>query len=694
MWNRQGLVLRGARLLLDRFGPLVCNERSLRRHYQKLSGRRKRRTQHIPWSSASSFAYRQFISSTTATPTKDHDDTAATSLFSDLENMDRRIQKALAHRGFTRRTEIQKATWDPIVHQQLNVIALARTGTGKTLAFATAALQRILDASSSSTTDSNTSVRVLILAPTRELTQQIHAEIQSLLSTRYFQNDDEDSSSLTNHDEDGSPIIISSYAMYGGTPKYKDMTAFRDAVPHILVSSPGRLLDHLQGESMVDKKDNKNNPQPFSSCFDDLDMIVLDEFDMLLDLGFRPAIQRILALLPAAQKQPRQMLVFSATMPPKAHAMVKSLIAQNTTYDEDDKDKNNEPVLIDCVSSSQSENDDQSTSSSTPTQIEQSLVILPEDKAIWGTIHLLLRLMKQENSSITSHKKILVFFSTKAQVTLFARLFNHHLGIRVWELHADIPAARRAMVSDLFRMSSQRQAAVLFSSDVSSRGMDYPGITHVVQVGVPSDRSVYIHRLGRTGRNRESGQSILILTEPESIFVEHELQEFIPSLQRNDSLEVIANTLPLDPFVDEVRRSIRASLRDQDDRALTESVVALYTSLVGYYIQFFRRMKVPHAEQDALDYVSSLLVQLGHAHLPAVSLADARSWGLVVGNKKKRSGDTTHQASSLSGDASVRIPYENVNIRETWSRGRSFQVGAHHNHNDDADPDDPRPEET
>ena len=300
------------------------------------------------------------------------------------------------------------------------------------------------------TEQKNNKVEILIVSPTRELAQQIGQEAQLL--TKGF--------AASSHSHERS---ISSAAFFGGRPRALDVRAMEEAfIPNILVVTPGRLLDHLNSTLV--------NNVPFRDLVQHVQVLVLDEMDSLLDLGFRDAMQEILCHLP----QQRQTLLFSATMPPQVRDLIEICVAPNR-------------ILVDCIQ-------DEDPMTHINERIDQTHVVLPLDKSVWGTVQIILELMKESNH------KLLVFFPTTAQVCFFAKLFNLGLGRPVLEIHSRLAQNRRTQTSDSFRHSRRRRGVVMFTSDVSARGIDYPDVTHVIQVGMAPKRESYIHRLGRTGK--------------------------------------------------------------------------------------------------------------------------------------------------------------------------------------------------
>jgi len=193
-------------------------------------------------------------------------------------------------------------------------------------------------------------------------------------------------------------------------------------------------------------------------------------------MGFREDVRQLLTYLPP--KHSRQTLLFSATVPPSVQEMIDECVKS-------------ERVLVDCI-----QEDDPNTH--VVNTVEQSHAIIPKDKLVWGIASTILDIMDNNE-----RHKILVFFPTTSQVSYFSALFNKGLGRRVLEIHSRKNQDVRSNTSDRFR---QAQQAVMFTSDVSARGVDYPDVTHVIQIGTARDRETYIHRLGRTGRAGKAGK--------------------------------------------------------------------------------------------------------------------------------------------------------------------------------------------
>lgn len=295
-------------------------------------------------------------------------------------------------------------------------------------------------------------ISVLILCPTRELASQIAAAANALL--KY-------------HDGIGVQTLV------GGT-RFKDDQKRLESVPsQIIVATPGRLLDHVENRSGL------------SVRLMGLTMLILDEADLLLDLGFRKDIEKIVDCLPRR----RQSLMFSATIPREVRRISQLVLKREHVFVD--------TVGLGCVE--------------TPTQVRQSCLIAPHESHFQIVCHLL-----KEHISCTPEYKVIVFCTTGMVTSLFYVLFRE-MKMNVREMHARKPQLYRTRISDEFKQSKR---LILVTSDVSSRGMNYPDVTLVIQVGIPFDREQYIHRIGRTGREGKEGQGILLIAPWEEYFLD------------------------------------------------------------------------------------------------------------------------------------------------------------------------------
>ena len=338
---------------------------------------------------------------------------------------------------FTHATAVQDQTL-PHITRGVDVLARAKTGSGKTVGFTLPSIELLMK-----NEVRKGDVSVLIVSPTRELASQIHVEANQLLTFHEY----------------GAQVV------FGGTNIGTDKKRLRENRCDFLVATPGRLIDHLENEGLRERMSN-------------LRVLVLDEADQLLEMGFRPSIEKILSYLP----RNRQTLLFSATVPDAVKQIAANAMSDNHVY-------------IDCVG-------DEATA--TNLQVAQWLTVADTK----DHLPLLLQVIEAHAREVPNHK-IMCFFPTARATGLASEVFEA-MGIKVFEIHSRKSQAARTKAADQFRAS---KSAVMMSSDVTARGMDFPDVTFVIQIGLPSSREQYVHRLGRTGRAGKSGEGLLILAD-------------------------------------------------------------------------------------------------------------------------------------------------------------------------------------
>ena len=334
----------------------------------------------------------------------------------------------------------------------VDMLAKAKTGTGKTLAFLVPAVERLRLLGQNRRTDS---VGALIISPTRELATQIAEEAKMLL--HFLPN-------------------FQIQVVFGGTNIRADLSKLKRRAPELLVATPGRLNDLLENHGL-------------QSQMKALSVMVFDEADQLLEMGFRPAITQMLNMLPP--KQTRQTLLFSATMPADIMGIARFALRESFEH-------------IDCVGEDQS----------THQHVAQTVLVHPLETQIVELAFVLKEAMAIDPNDF----KVICFFTTARLTQFFAELFNLMPGFqsKVLEIHSRKSQSTRTKVSDKFRSGNRM---ILMTSDVSARGMDYPDVTRIVQVGMPSDKSQYVHRLGRTARAGKTGDGVLLLADFEKFFL-------------------------------------------------------------------------------------------------------------------------------------------------------------------------------
>ncbi|KAK1376632.1 DEAD-box ATP-dependent RNA helicase 31-like [Heracleum sosnowskyi] len=357
--------------------------------------------------------------------------------------------KAIKDAGYEKMTVVQAATL-PVILKGKDVLAKARTGTGKTVAFLLPSIELVTKSPPVDRDQKRPPIIVLVICPTRELASQAAAEANKLL--KY-------------HPSIGVQVVI------GGTRLGLEQKRMQTNPCQILVATPGRLKDHIE------------NTPGFATRLMGVKALVLDEADHLLDMGFRKDIERIIAAVP---KQ-RQTLLFSATVPQEVRQICHVALKRDHEY-------------IDTVQGSEE----------THAQVTQTHLVATMDQHF----PLLYALLKEHIADDVDYK-VLVFCTTAMFTRLVADLLGE-LKLNVREIHSRKPQSYRTRVSDEFRKS---KGLILVTSDVSARGVDYPDVTLVIQVGIPADKEQYIHRLGRTGRKGKEGLGILLLAPWEEYFL-------------------------------------------------------------------------------------------------------------------------------------------------------------------------------
>jgi ATP-dependent RNA helicase RhlE len=360
-------------------------------------------------------------------------DRALMSDYSDFDHfgLDLRLIEAVRAMGYDRPTPIQSKAI-PLVMKGRDVMGAAQTGTGKTAGFALPILHRLLPGANTSMSPARHPVRSLILTPTRELADQVGDNVRQYAAK--------------------TPLRTA--IVFGGMDMDPQTQALRTGV-EVLVATPGRLLDHIQQRN---------------TSLGQVEVVVLDEADRMLDMGFLPDISRILNLLP----RERQSLMFSATF----SAEIKKLAA-NFLRD---------PVLVEV-----------SQRNSPADNVRQELMHVHESEKHAALLTLL------ADPELT---QVLVFVNAKIGARRLARQLQRE-GVNADEIHGDKTQDERMKALDAFKNGTVR---VLVATDVAARGLDISELPAVVNYDVPFAPEDYIHRIGRTGRAGAQGRAITIAT--------------------------------------------------------------------------------------------------------------------------------------------------------------------------------------
>jgi ATP-dependent RNA helicase RhlE len=327
--------------------------------------------------------------------------------------------------GFEETTPIQTQAIPPAL-QMRDIVGCAQTGTGKTLAFLLPALDHLLRAPAKMRNP-----RVVILEPTRELAIQVAGETRKLAAR----------------------TSLRSVPVYGGAGMRKQTDRLRRGVD-VVVATPGRLMDHMRRKTVA---------------LGDVQILVLDEADRMLDMGFLPDIQYIISRMP----RQRQTMLFSATMPPAISALARRF--------------QHDPLTIEI------------DLARPPEAIHQALYAVPKHLKTQLLVAILER-MKVES--------MLVFTRTKQEADVVARKLRE-ARIATASIHGDFGQRDRIAALEGFRSGKHR---VLVATNVAARGLDVEGISHVLNYDVPEHPEDYVHRIGRTARAQAEGSAISLVT--------------------------------------------------------------------------------------------------------------------------------------------------------------------------------------
>src|SRR2546430_2703217 len=345
------------------------------------------------------------------------------------------VLDAVRDAGYTHPTPIQQQAI-PLALAGRDLIGLAQTGTGKTAGFTLPIVHNLISAPLiADNGETAHRVRVLILTPTRELAAQVEASFR-----KYGKH---------------TPLRV--VPVYGGIGIEPQSKALKKGVD-VVVATPGRLLDHMERGNV---------------SFDDLEVLVLDEADRMLDMGFAPQLNRIVAEIPPY----RQTLLFSATMPPEVEALARKYLRK--------------PVVVQVGRRSEA-----------ASTVTHAVYPVSRDKK-----HTLLaELLKQADMD-----SVLVFTRTKHGADRVVRHLEDD-GIAATAMHADKSQGERTRALDDFKSGKVR---VLVATDIAQRGLDVSGITHVINYDVPQQPEDYVHRIGRTGRAAATGDAYTFMSPDE-----------------------------------------------------------------------------------------------------------------------------------------------------------------------------------
>ncbi|MEM8935615.1 MAG: DEAD/DEAH box helicase [Pseudomonadota bacterium] len=348
--------------------------------------------------------------------------------FADL-GLEPKLLTALSDAGYENPTPIQKEAIPPALERR-DVLGIAQTGTGKTASFTLPMIQRLSKGRARARMP-----RSLVLAPTRELAAQV----------------------AENFEKYGANHKLTMALLIGGV-SFGDQDAKLTRGVDVLIATPGRLLDHFERGKLL---------------LTGIEVMVVDEADRMLDMGFIPDIERIFKLTPMT----RQTLFFSATMPPEIQRITDQFLHQ--------------PVRVEVA-----------RPATTADTIAQRIVRMPsrDDRQKRATLRELLTHDDVKNG--------IIFCNRKSTVDIVAKSLKKH-GLNAAPIHGDLDQSVRIETLDRFRSSDLQ---FLVASDVAARGLDIPDVSHVFNFDVPIHADDYVHRIGRTGRAGRKGAALMLVT--------------------------------------------------------------------------------------------------------------------------------------------------------------------------------------
>jgi ATP-dependent RNA helicase MSS116, mitochondrial len=543
------------------------------------------------------------------------------------------IETIVNRMGIHTMTDVQRMTINECL-DGADVIAQARTGTGKTLAFLMPIVQRILrdpnleqrGGRHGNQADAS-DIRALIISPTRELAEQIAVEARKIVNN----------------------TAVKVQTAVGGSEKRYHLQRMRREGCHILVGTPGRMKDILSDSYSGVRLDN-------------LETFVMDEADRLLDDGFLPDIQEIQSFMPPRHEKERQTLMFSATVPKEVVSLVRQTLRPDfkfiRTVDPDE--------------------------APTHARIPQKVVFLQ------GLQNQLPALLELATNAIEANKrdpannlpfKAIVYFGSTNEVTLASQVFQnmrdpgatggrsmfaqHPLHpTQILEMHSRLTQRERTNNSARFRNA---ESAILFSSDVTARGMDFPNVSHVIQIGLPRQADDYVHRLGRTGRAGKSGEGWLLIINDErneyrrkmghsGIKIDQSRDLYTAELDMTQGAQLPENIAKVMQMIESGIKSIPFSLKAQT-----------YTSLLGVLGQSGGRSK-----QAIIDLINDLArYGWGLEKPPGISrglagkLGFSNCSGVELDDKFDRDGGR----SPFGGDRGGRGGRGGFNERDPFGQG-------------------------
>ena len=447
--------------------------------------------------------------------------------FLDL-NLTPKVKRAIDDMGFEMATSIQSQAI-PLIRTGVDVIGRSQTGTGKTVAFTIPAIERI------DTHEERSTVQVLILCPTRELAQQVCGEVRR----------------LTKYKTGIRPVEV-----YGGAPMGRQILALKSA--NLVIGTPGRVMDHMRRRTLR---------------LEQVKMVVLDEADEMLSMGFKEDIETILRDTP----DDRQTVLFSATMPPAILKLTREF--------------QKEPQMIEV-----------NRKQVTLENIAQSYLDVPMGR-------------KKDALSLLLHyhqpSRAMVFCNTKQMVEELTEYLIQG-GFQAEGLHGDMKQMQRTKVMDGFK---QGKTAILVATDVAARGIDVSGIDYVFNYDLPQNTEYYVHRIGRTGRAGNTGRAVTLCSGRKQVWGMRDIARAVKSEIQPEAI----------PPIEDVQAKLIAGYAQQVETVLAKELPVPYIEMA--------RALTEKGHDPLQVAAAALLMQFGQNKLPIEEIKAPVFVSAAAGNK-------------------------------------------------------------
>jgi ATP-dependent RNA helicase DeaD len=435
------------------------------------------------------------------------------------------LVSALSKMGITEPTEIQEKTLALLLNKDLNFVGQARTGTGKTAAFVLPLLHNLLN---KDIQQLRSKIVSLVLVPTRELAQQVHEQFEKMAVNTPFR----------------------SFTVFGGVSYRPQIQAIRGKQHQVIIGTPGRVND------LIDK-----NVLDLSN----IEVVILDEADEMLNMGFFEAVQKIVETTHAD----KMTWMFSATMPRQILDFIKRNI--------------DSPVVVKSQESTKGSE-----------QIEQTFTVVRGHE---------MALAAEKFLFAERNMYAMVFCQTKAEVHQLTQTLNAN-GLAVDALHGDLSQVQRDEVMQRFK---QKQINIMICTDVAARGIDVQDITHVFNIGLPHDIESYVHRIGRTGRAGTTGKALSIIT-PKDVSKMRRIE--MATNNKVVEVKVPRNEVLLSSFFDQEMKLLEVEIKTAIENHVPGKNLAFQERFQGALESFSKEQLLNFFFQqifaDDLKYISGL----------------------------------------------------------------------------------------